>query len=150
MYVLKFADVLKNLSMCKCCVSVIISSLFIFFQLCCCFRIYEKMFKINNKMIEWWSELFSNSEFIMQCIMCYVNHEDVKTRFIVIADSWFFHVIMSDDVSRCNSVSLIILIKLSVMQCLVRHLTSSHQKWCRLKSSKMRCSSSLLSSCNKM
>ena len=47
----------------------------------------------------------------------------------------------------CNSVSLTILIRSSVMQCLVRHLMSSHQKWCRLKLSRIRCLSDLSSSC---
>jgi hypothetical protein len=145
-----FENVLRDSDKHKYCVSAVIFSLFIFFQLCCCFRICRMMFKINNEMIEWWSESFSSSEFIMQCIMCCISHRNAKTRFTVIVNSQFFHVIVSDDVSSCNSVSLTILIKSSVIWCLVRHLMSSHQKWCRLKLLRMRCLSNLLSSCNKM
>ena len=150
MYVSISENTLRISDMCKYCMSAVIFFLFIFFQLHCCFKICRMIFKINNEMIEWWSESFSSSEFIMQWITHYVSHRNVKTRFTVIADLWFSHVIVLDDVSSCISVSLTILTKSFIMQCLVRYLMLSHQKWCRLKLSRIRCLSDLSSSCNKV
>ena len=138
---------LRNSDMCRCYILIIIFFLFILFQLCFCFRICEIMFKTNSKMIEWWSESFFSSEFIMQWITHCISHENAKTRSIVIADLWVFHVTVLNNISNCISVSLTILTRSSVMWCLVRHLMSSHQKWCRLKLSRIRCLSDLSSSC---
>ena len=145
MYVLISEDALRDSDMHKYCTSVIIFFLFILFQLHCCLRICEMMFKMNNEIIKWWLESFFSSEFIIQWITCYINHRNVKTRFIIITDLWFSHIIISDNISSYNFVSLTIFIRSSVMQYLIKHLISSHQRWCRLKLSRIRYLSDLSS-----
>ena len=150
MYVLMSENVLRDSDVHKYYMLAVIFFLFILFQLHYYLRICEMMFKMNNKIIKWWLELFFSFEFIMQWITYYVSHENVKTRSTVITDLWVSYITVLDDVSSCISVSLTILIRSSVMWYLVRHLMLSHQKWCRLKSLRMRCLSDLSSSCISM
>jgi len=127
-YVLMSESTLRVLSMCKYCVSVVILFLFILFQLHCYLRICEMIFKMNNEIIKWWSKSFFSSESVMQWITCYISHENTKIRFTVITDLHFSHIIISDNVSSYNFISLIILTRLFIIWYLIKHLISSHQR----------------------
>ena len=148
MYFSIFRTVMKNSDMHKCCVFVVMFFLFIFFQLCCCLKVCEMRFILKNEMIEWWFESFSSSVFILHWIIHCVNHENVKIRLSMIINLHVFHVIVSDSVSNYSFIFLTNFTRSSVMQYLIRHLTSFHHEWCRLKSLITRCSSDLLNNDN--
>ena len=135
---------------CKCCIFVLMSSSFIFFQLQCCFTACEALSRLNWVEIERWSESFSRLLFTQQLITCCSKLAELNMRSTV--NVWFltFHMTVPGGVRSQRSASLTMWSSLSAMLCLMKHCDSSQIEWWRLKSFSRICFSDLLSSCGSL
>ena len=89
-------------------------------------------------------------QFIMQLASLWVTSAVAKIRFNVLIWSLNFLMIVSVNVRKVKSVSLVICIRSSVILCHFMHLVFSHIKWWMLKFFTSKCSSDLLSNCCKL
>ena len=139
-----FAVKYKFLNNCKYWISIVIFSVFIFFQLQWHFIICDCLSKLNWVKIKWWSESFFRLEFIQQFITCCFRFAVLNIRFTVNDYFLFFHVIMFDEVRSCKSVLLTMQNSSFVILYLIKYCKSFQIKWWKLKFFNKTCSSDFL------
>ena len=121
-------------------------SMFIFFQLWWCFIICDYLLRLNWVKIEWWSESFFKFEFTQQLTTCCFKFAVLNIRFTVNDCFLSSHVMMSDEIRSCRSVSLTMQSSLFIMLCLMKHCKSFQIEWWKLKFFNRTCFSDFLNS----